>query len=315
MRKSGLFRLSFLILIASSFCFADYAWIPVKRKLVLRTGMDWNKSFENFDTDGFLVDLALNSQPIEVRDFSFYAFGEYGIGDQWSTWMRLQFVDAVAAVPNTGALVAGGSGLGDTWIGLKRALTTTYPLATVETYLKLPFGSSSTSTADTLVTGEGNLDIGLRMHLGLRDGDVLFAFSPGLLLRFGGYATAGTLEAALQYNFPYHAYGRVFAEGMLPFSEEALAPSTLTNHNILGTAGSYMKLAASPAFLSAGVRAGINFTPSLGIESYAALAFQGRRAPRNLRFGFNMLFNFDFYQPDYRPKVKEVPFDSNTQVD
>lgn len=300
--------ITLLIFVINANAFADYAWIPVRRKLVLRTGAEWNKTYENFDTDGFIADFSVNGQLAEVRDFNAYVFGEYGIADRWSMWMKASFVDSAASAQATNVLIASGTGLGDTFIGFKHAFTTSYPMMTAETYFKFPTGSSEATAVNEMVTGEGNLDLGLRLHIGARDGQVLFAFSPGLLMRFGGYATAGTLELAVQYNHEKLAYGRLYAEGALPFSEEALPPSTLVNHNLPGTAGSYMKLAASPMYFGMGVRAGYNFLPSFGVETFAGMTFQGKRTARNLKFGFNLIFNMDFYEADYRPRLKEVKF-------
>ncbi len=222
-------------------------------------------------------------------------------------WSRLQFMDSVLSVQQTGALLASGSSLGDAWLGFKYALANTYPLFTAETFFKLPLGHAVATSTNEMVTGDGNFDIGVRLHIGHRDGPVLFAISPGILLRFGGYSTAGLLEAAIQYNFQ-DAYGRLFAEGIMAFSEAALPPSTTTNHNLLGTGGSYMKLAASPLSFGAGARAGYSFSKAVGVEAYAAMNFQGMRTARYLRFGTDLIFNIDFFKGDLRPRIREVPF-------
>lgn len=273
----------------------------------MRTGADWSKSYENFDTNGFITDFSVSGQKAEIRDFTPYVFGEYGVAEGWSVWSRLQFMDSVLSAQQTGTLLASGSGLGDAWVGFKYALANTYPLFTAETFFKLPMGKSVAATTNDMVTGDGNFDIGVRLHIGHRDGPVLFAISPGILLRFGGYSTAGLLEAAIQYNFQ-DAYGRLFAEGIMSFSETALPPSTTANHNLLGTGGSYMKLAASPLSFGAGARAGYNFSKGVGVEAYAAMNFQGMRTARYLRFGTDLIFNFDFFKGDLRPRIREVPF-------
>lgn len=317
-KYSILLALGILGLGLSATAHADYAWIPVHKKLVLRVGGDWNKSFENYDGDGYIADFSLSGKLAEIRQFDSYVFGEYGIAERWSMWMRLQYTDMVSNAQTTGDLLASGAGLGDTVIGFKRALTTSYPLFTAETYFKFPTGSTDVSSgvgggtaidASKLVVGDGNVDWVFRFHLGLRDGPVLFALSPSFLMRFGSYSPAAMLEVALQYNY-MHAYGRVYAEGMLPLGEPQTSTGAVPTANQLenGTAGSFMKMAFSPSYFAMGVRAGFNFTKQTGIEAYVAMPFQGNRMARFLKFGANMIFNFDFYNGDYRPNLRDVPF-------
>ncbi len=287
---------------------ADYAWIPDAHHLHLRGGFDYFQSGNNYSTDGFLDAAQFNSQSIQFRDSIFWLAPEFGVAEDWSAGLRLQFSTSSATSDATAAVVASGAGFGDLRGNVKWRVSST-PLWTLETYFKLPTGVATPLTADEIVVGDGNIDFGLRAHYGMRTGVFFLSASPGFLGRFGGYSSALTLDLAAQM-FMYRAYAKIFAHSLFSLSAQALAPATVTAQTLAGTAGSYARLAASPTYVVGGGALGLSITKQIRAEAGVSKVIWGQRTHDAILMTLNVLATFDFSKPDMRTRVREVPFEN-----
>ncbi len=304
---------------ASWFCFwalllcsnlrADYAWIAAYQKLQLRAGFDAFRTSDNYDNSGNLSATRLTGQPVALNDHFFWIEPELGVANDWAIGMRAAFVDGtVDSNPSTGAPLLTGSGLADLRFNLKWQISS-FPLWTLETYFKFPNAPSRPATNADLIWGEGNFDVGVKAHYGLHADAFYFSASPGILGRFGGYASAATLDLAAQ-GFFQRAYVKTFVTSIFSFTAEALAPSTTASQSLAGTGGSYARLAASPTGIAAGATIGAQLTRGLRLEAGASRSIWGQRFPSYWNFTVNLLALFDFAKPDLRPKLRSVPFES-----
>lgn len=289
---------------------ADYAWIAKPSTLQVRTGVDIYSTGSNFGNDGTLDVLRYLGQVSTLRDLRFWVHPEIGIDKGWAVAMALPFVSGEVtsdAIQNT---LAGGSGLGDLRLALKWEASES-PLVVLESEVKFPTGKSSAVNNGELAVGEGNLDLALRAHWGYQTGQFYFSASPGLLLRTGGYSSAATLDGAMQ-AFIRRAYIKIFLTSMLSFSPQALTGSNLTAQTVSGSGGSYARLAASPTYLTGGANVGVVISKMFRLEGGFQRSILGARAPDFVSFTVNLLGTFDLSSPDYRPKVREVPFETET---
>ncbi len=295
---------------AGSFAFGDYAWITPYQKLQLRTGFDVSTTADNYSSTGTLEAVRLGSQNASLSDFVFWAEPEYGIAKDWTLGLRAGFLSGSLS-SLAGQSLASGTGLTDLRTSLKREVSNS-PLITLESTLKFPLGNSRVLTTDALVVGEGNFDLGLKAHFGLRSGPFFLSASPGFLARTGGYASAMTFDLVAQ-AFLQRVYFKVFGVSQFALSAEALAPSTVTAQTLSGTGGSYARLAASPVLVAAGASLGFLFSKDWRIEAGLTRSVWGLRAPSFLSFTVNLLGVFDFKEADLKPKLRSVPFENMPQ--
>lgn len=287
---------------------ADYAWIPEAQNLHLRGGFDYFLSGNNYSTDGYSDPTQFGGQTIQFRDSIFWLAPEFGVAEDWSAGLHLQFSTSTATSDATSAVVASGAGFGDVRGNIKWRVSQA-PLWTIETYFKMPTGTATPLAADEIVMGDGNLDVGLRAHYGMRTGAFFLSASPGVLGRFGGYSPALTLELAAQM-FIYRAYAKLYAHSLFSLSAQALTPATVTAQTLAGTAGSYARLAASPTYLVGGGSLGILINKQIRAEAGVSKVIWGQRTHDALVMTLNVLAMFDFSKPDMRTRVREVPFEN-----
>jgi hypothetical protein len=295
---------------AGSFAFGDYAWITPYQKLQLRTGLDVFTTADNYSNTGTLDPVRFGSQNASLSDWVFWAEPEYGIAKDWTLGLKVGFLSG--SLSNlTGQSLASGSGLTDLRTSLKWEVSNS-PLLTLETFLKFPLGNSRVVTTDALVVGEGNFDLGVKAHLGLKTGPFFLSASPGFIARTGGYASAVTLDLAAQ-AFLQRVYFKVFGTSQFALSAEALSPSTINGQTLSGSGGSYARLAASPVLIAAGGSLGFLFNKDWRMEAGLTRSIWGLRAPSYLSFTVNVLGVFDFNEPDLKPKLRSVPFENMPQ--
>jgi hypothetical protein len=290
--------------------FGDYAWITEYQRLQLRAGFDAFSTSDNYSTAGVLTALQSSGQSTTLGDRHFWVEPEYGLAEDWTLGLRAGFLSGSLDTA-AGANVAAGSGLSDVRLSTKWRVAQS-PLWTLETQIKFPTGTSRATTTDTLVTGEGNVDFWLKAHYGVKADAFFLSASPGVMLRTGGYSTALTLELAAQL-FLQRAYMKVYGASILSLVEAALSPSTLTSHSLTGSGGSYARLAASPTGIHAGGSLGFLLSRDWRVEAGISHSIIGIRYPSFIAFTVNVLGLFDFREPDLRPKLRSVPFETTPQ--
>jgi hypothetical protein len=160
-----------------------------------------------------------------------------------------------------------------------------------------------------LVWGEGNFDIGAKIHYGARFENLYLSLSPGVLGRTGEYSPAATLDFALQ-AFLQRLYLKFFATSVWSFVPQAIAPSTVASQTLSGTGGSYARLAASPLAVAGGGTVGFLFSKAWRLEAGVSHSIWGQRSPSYLNVSVSLLALLDFSAPDLRPKLRPVPFES-----
>ncbi len=299
---------SCLFLFLAAHASADYAWIPEPQNLQLRGGFNYLLSGNNYSTDGFLDPARFSTETIQFRDSIFWIAPEFGMAEDWSAGLHLQFSTSTATSDATSAVIASGAGFGDLRGNVKWRVSKA-PLWAIELYFKLPTGTATPLTADEIVVGDGNIDLGMRAHYGMRSGAFFLSASPGFLGRLGGYAPALTLELASQM-FIYRAYAKLYASSLFSLSAEALSPSTISGQTLAGTAGSYARLAASPTYILGGGSLGFLINKQFRAEAGVSKVIWGQRTHDGLVMTLNVLGTFDFSKPDMRPRVREVPFEN-----
>ncbi len=294
------------LLLLPTGAFADYAWIAEYNEMLVRGGFNYNTSKANFGDDSFVDPIQFSGQTGNFADKSFWVDSEYGIAKDWSATLRLALNDASFTSDSTGTVTAGGGGFGDIRVGTKWRLSRT-PLWTLETFIKVPTGIATPAAIDEIVPGDGNLDVGVKAHYGVKLGDFFVSGSPGFLFRSGGYSSAFTADTAMQL-FIYRAYMKFFINSIFSFSSQSLTGNVVTQ-DAAGAAGSYLRLAASPTGISTGLVFGVLLTKTMRLEAGINRTVWGQRFPDAL--GFNVCFqaSFDFGRPDLRPKLREVPFE------
>lgn len=295
------------LLIFPALVFADYGWIPEPERLHTRFGIDFVSTSNNFGNDGALTPVTFSAQSSTFADRAFWLDSEFGIAEDWAALLKLSFVNAGVTSDASQTLLAAGSGFGDLRAGLKWRFSRE-PLWTVEGYFKLPTGVSVPSAGDEIVNGEGNIDLGLKLHFGYQTGNIYLSASPGFVGRFGGYSSAFTADAAVQM-FIYRAYAKAFLSSIFSLSAQALNGGVLTDQVLAGSGGSYARLAGSPTMITAGASVGVLISKSFRLEGQIVKTVWGQRSPDVLGFTVSLLGLFDFSKPDLRPKVREVPFE------
>src|SRR5262249_27560363 len=112
-------RVFLLALLITRAALADYGWIPEYQHLQLRTGVDIFSSGQNYANDSFLDAPRMSGQIINFDDIMFWMRPEFGIAMDWSVGLFLGFSRPTATAIGTGAVLASGSGLMDTWVNAK----------------------------------------------------------------------------------------------------------------------------------------------------------------------------------------------------
>lgn len=295
------------LLVLGSVLRADYGDVPAFEKFDLKLGVDWRRTSSNFGLTRLIEPLTWLNQAGELNDFIFWLEPEYGIAEDWSLGLKVGLLTGTLESTGTLALLATGTGITDAWVYSKWAVLPGQTSLTIEAAMKAPTGTYRASSNDELVTGEGAFDLGLKLHGTSRFGLFRMFVTPGLLFRFGGYATAFTGDAAIQLEY-IRGYVRAFTNFIYSFSDSPLYDSTLGLHSALGTGGSYTRLAGSPTLLSIGGKLGILVLPGFALETYVTTGVYGSLAPLATTVGLNAAFELDFAEPKKSVRIRELPF-------
>lgn len=288
--------------------FADYGWIPRYQNLIFKGGMDYYSTSDNFSDNGDIVAVTYLSTPMKLTRFNFWLDPEYSFARDWSASLRLGFytqnltAESGAAVGNT---VLSGSGLEDFRLSTKWRLMKK-PVLTLETMARIPIASSSPQDANSLIGGDGIFDVGMLLHAGMIARPMYFSLSPGFRLRPGGYASQFLLQSAVGVMFR-KGYVRLFTD--LAISPGDLDAST-TQNTALGSGGTFALHALSSSNFSIGFKTGLNFLDTYKLEVAVSKAVWGSRAPNYFLFTVGIAKTIDFYEPEMKIKVEEVPFDT-----
>ena len=292
---------------------ADYGLIPNYENLTLKAGTDLYFTGENYLSDGTLAYVLYQNQPASLSDLRFWVEPEYGIAEDWSVLLHMGFVTDSLGSQTSGGQLLSGSGLGDIWLATKWRLSASAPLLTIEGAVKFPTYTMVPAAADGLSLGDGNVDLAFKLHAGYETSHFLFLLSPGLLVRFGGYSTAGTIDAAIQYQIP-GAYFRLFSDFLFSFDTGDLLLDTSPDiHDAPGSGGSYARLSGSPTGIYIGGKVGVGIVRSLMFETAISQAVGGNRYPNFFQVTADFSYSFDFFKPEVHKKLREIPLGEKPQ--
>jgi len=293
---------------------ADYGLIPKEKGLFLKLGMDYFHSSQNYNSDGQVEDIQLNGFLADLTEYRFYLEPELAITEDLALRARFNFISNQLNPTDEPDLDGiAGSGLGDIVAGVKYRVRNKSPQLTLETTFKVPTYSNIVDNVDDLLVGDGNVDVGLLLHSAFGSGRFFGTLTPGLLFRSGGFSSALTLglSGGVRFN-PAYAY--LFMNSIISLGNSILYDSSEDVHDAEGSGGSYSKLSGSPTGFDLGLKLGVRVAQSVFIESTFTKSLGGRRYPEFFQAGLNLLTILDFYQPDTRKKIREVPFDSNPEA-
>ncbi|MCB0404201.1 MAG: hypothetical protein KDD51_05400 [Bdellovibrionales bacterium] len=309
---SCLLLTSFLV---SAPLYADYAWIPNYQTLFLRFGGEFFTTSENFGADGLRTDIlyqrgAFANLPLRLNEFRFYVEPEYGFAKNLSLLLKGEFTVARIGPVSASEPSFGSSNVGNVKGALKWRIHPKEPILTLEIGFGLPTASNDQSSlqVDDLLLNDGTFDLGLILHTGYRFDDFFVAFSPGLLLRSGGFPSALTVQAAAGGRFD-SLYGFLFLNSIFSIQTGPLLDSSLSNHDALGGGGSYAKLSGGARGIDGGIKVGVNIEKKYAIELGVTQAFWGSQYPNFTKIGLNFLFVNSFFKEDKKIRVRGVPFD------
>lgn len=180
------------------------------------------------------------------------------------------------------------------------------PVLTLETIARIPVASSAPKSTNDLIGGDGIFDVAMLFHAGVITKPMYFSISPGFRLRAGGYSSQFLLQSAAGVLFK-KSYVRLFTD--LTISPDTLDNST-TQNAALGSGGTFAVHSASPNLFSIGFKTGLNFLESYKVEVAVSKSVWGSRAPNYFQFTVGIAKNLDFYEPETKVKIQEVPFET-----
>lgn len=272
-------------------------------------------SSENFGADGVRTDIlyqrgSFANIPLRLNEFRFYVEPEYGFAKNLSFALRGEFTIGRIGPITASEPSFGSSNIGNIKGALKWRIHPKEPIFTAEINFGLPTASNDqTSLAvDELLLNDGTFDLGLVLHTGYRFDDFFVAFSPGLLLRSGGFPSAMTVDAAAGGRFNI-IYGFLFLHSLFSLQTGPLFDSSINSHDALGSGGSYAKLSGGARGIDGGLKIGVNIEKKYAIELGFTQSFWGSQYPNYTKIGLNFLLVNSFFKEEKKIKLREVPFD------
>jgi hypothetical protein len=305
---------AFVFLIFSLPAAADYGWIPKYETLFLRVGVDYFTTGENFGGDGSRLKLAEQNQPVHLDQYHFWVEPEYGIADGFSVYMHANYLgETLSPVSGISTVYASGGGTGDIYAGVKWNFYTKLPTLTFETRFKIPTYSYYPDTTTSLVEGDGDYSIDFRFHAGLRIPHFFMDASPGFIARFAGYPSQVEFHGMIGGTIP-PMYILLFTDMFFSLGQNLFLDSSLNVHDAPGSGGSYALLSGGPNLVDLGIRIGVNLTKKYYLEAAVTQALYGQRAPNFFQFTLNLFAVFDFFKPDPRKRIREIPLNSPSDM-
>ena len=311
MRSNRLHFFFALILLQSfwqNYALGDYAWITDYHHLTVKLGGDFFTSSDNYGSDGIKTSLVTSNQLTTLKEYKLTPEAEYGFAKDWSMLIRVPVV--AGFVDSSTDTFLSGSGLSDLNLGLKWNFLKSRSLITLEVIGKFPLYSTEAPVTDQLVLGDGTIDLSTQLHIGYRfNRNFVAGISPGFLMRTSGFENAFTVSAfgGATWN---PMYVRFIVESLFSLSKPTA--STVSSVNMkTGSGGSFARLSKNPDLMTVGGRVGFFFNRKYRMEAAVSSSVMGNYAPSFLRFGLNLIGDFDFYEPEPpKIKVKEVPFET-----
>ena len=283
----------------------DYAWIPKPQTLVLKTGWEFFKSENNYDSLGTKSDLTTNNLASSLVQNQVFLDAEYGLGEQWSGIFRTSFLSAQLEALNSNFPSLSGSGLFDTNLGFKWRFKGEKPLLALEAGLSLPPYSTKNLGTEELALGDGVSGIQFRVHAGTQVKRISFSVSPGLLFRFGRFSNQALLDAAVSLTLQKF-YFRLFESSQFSMTKDPTGNQGPENLEP-GSGGSYSRLATNPDLINLGLKVGAFLSPRFKLETSLSQTLWGQTAADGFRIGLALITSLDFSTPDTREPIKEVP--------
>ena len=285
---------------------SGYGWMPDFQELYLRAGADFYNSGSNYPSDGIIDPLPSSTS---LKQFKFWVEPEYGLAQDWSVKLKLGYADA--STSDASGTLLSGSGIDDIQGQVKWGIKTTEPTITLGLAVRAPTASSRQSATSDLVLGNGSFDTALQFHGGYHAGIFGFALTPAIMFRSRGYSHAITVDGAVQVEFS-RGYGRLFGEFHGSLSD--LTPTGAPNgtNSAAGSGGSFSRLTLSPTGFNAGAKAGVKLFGEFYVEAGASMTVLGTRYPNFFNVQVAIFNAWDFFKPDKRPKLREIPFETNT---
>ncbi len=291
---------------ANSAPHADYAWTPDYKKLFLRGGIDLYSTASNYDNTGTQTNLASSA---ELSRTMFWVQPEYGIAQDWALRLKLGFISS-SVTTGSGTPVLSSSGFNDMEASVKWMVRPFDPLLTLEPFFIMPTAESIAPSAKDVALGDGAFGAGLRFNTLHESGPFAVGFSPGVLYRNRGYSLLFTGDVFAQFDFR-RGYIRGYGNFTFPIQVTKLYDSSISKHDVAGSAGSYALLSGSPMGMYAGGKLGIKLVGELFVETWFQRAMFGQRYASFNQFGFGLFYAFDFLDTLPVKQVREVPFDSD----
>lgn len=292
-----------MVLLFCPAALADYGEIPAYKQLLMRGGLDVFTTAENFDSTNSIVPLPSG---VELVDTNFNLSAEYGAANGWAAGLSFKFVNSEVGTANS--LVLSNAGIGDIVAHVKWAIKAASPYMTIEARTKFPAASGNVKSNDEVVLGDGNFDFHLLLHTGAKSNRFFFTLSPGLLVRFGGYSTAATVDGAIEFRLP-RGFVRGYGSFIYSFEDPQLFDSSPTTHDAAGSGGSFARLTGGPIGFYAGGKLGIRVYRTWWMEALFEMSVFGNKYPVFSRWGLNLVALFDFYDEPKKKRIREIPFD------
>lgn len=289
----------------SALCLSDYAWIPKEQNLSLRTGWEFFKSDTNFDLQGKRVPLSTNGSLSSLLQNRFFLESEYGLAERWAGILRTSVLNAQINSDSTGQRLLGNSGLFDTALGFKWQFLAEKPVFALETALILPPYSNNGLSSDELALGDGVSGVLLQTHAGMKTGRFSFSLSPGLLFRFGRFSHQAVWEAAVSAVINKF-FLRFYQNGIFSLTKDPGSFLDSVNPET-GSGGSYSRLSISPDLITVGARLGMHLSSKFRLETFVSQSVWGQTAADGFKVGLALVSVFDFFVPDTREPIHEVP--------
>jgi len=279
-----------------------------EKVLLLNTGWSLFKSDTNFGVDGDKVDLRTNGSLSSLTQHSFFLDLDYGLTEVWSVTFKTGLLSAQINPSSPLPGLSSGLGLTDTGVGFRWQGRKRRPAVAVEGLVFFPPYSVAEMEPQELALGDGIAGIVLRIPLATRIRKLSLGITPGLRLRFGRFSHQFLVNSHQELRFKKWTLG-LFEEGIFSLSKDPQLPNSGLNAEA-GSGGSFSRLSTAPDSLNLGLSAGHWVSEKVKLETFFSRTLWGQATADGYRLGLQVCSVFDFFTPDNREPIKEVPFNA-----
>jgi len=280
-----------------------------EQDLLLETGWELFKSDRNFSSEGESVPLKTNGTLSSLSQNTFLVSADYGVTDTWAFLFRTGVLSAQIDPSGSAQVLSTGLGITDTGLGFRWLGRKNKPAIGIEGLLLFPPYSVSELGPEGLAIGDGVANLLLRVPLATRMKRLRFQISPGIKFRFGRFSHQLLIDSSLQIRLKKFFFG-VFQEGVFSITKENLLSSSSANGEP-GSGGSFSRLSLGPEQLQIGVRSGFRFSDKFELAGLFSQPVWGSSSADGFKIGLQLTSRFDFYKPDERERIKEIPLNSD----